>query len=147
MGVLIGQNVPTPGLAFCLGVASHFMLDLIPHGDSQLYKNYKDGNAVKKSLAYAGVDSLLAIVIFIYLLETAPYASRGTMVAGVIGGLFPDFLVALGEGIRIRPLLWFQRLHIRIHDAITSRIGNIPLGTGIVMQLVLLATMIFIVKR
>jgi hypothetical protein len=147
MGVLIGQNVPTPGLAFCLGVASHFMLDLIPHGDSQLYKNYKDGNAVKKSLIYVAVDSILAIIIFVYLLETAPYASRGTMVAGVIGGIIPDFLVALGEGMKIRPLLWFQRLHMRIHDAIASRIGNIPLGTGIVMQLAVLAVMVFIVKR
>ena len=147
MGVLIGQNVPTPGLAFCLGVASHFMLDLIPHGDSQLYKNYKDGNAVKKSLIYVAVDSILAIIILIYLLETAPYASRGTMVSGVIGGIIPDFLVALGEGVKIRPLLWFQRLHMRIHDAIASRIGNIPLGTGIVMQLAVLAVMVFIVKR
>jgi len=147
MGVLIGQNVPTPGLAFALGVASHFMLDLIPHGDSQLYTNYKEGQAVNKSLIYVAVDSLLAIIIFIYLLETAPYASRGTMVAGVIGGICPDFLVALGEGARIRPLLWFQRLHIRIHNAIASRVGNLPLGTGVCMQLVVLAAMIFIVKR
>ena len=147
MGVLIGQNVPTPGLAFCLGVASHFMLDLIPHGDSQLYKNYKDGQAVKKSVIYAATDSFVAIFLLIYLLESAPYASRGTMIAGVIGGIVPDFLVALGEGIKIRPLLWFQRLHIRIHDAIASRVGNLSLRAGIFMQLILLAVMIFIVRR
>lgn len=147
MGVLIGQNVPTPGLAFSLGVASHFLLDLIPHGDSQLYKNYKDGIAAKKSMLYAGVDSAFAIGILIYLLETAPYASRATIVCGVIGGVIPDFLVAVGEGIKIRPLLWFQRLHIRIHDAIASRIGNIRLRSGIFMQLIVLFLMLFIVKR
>jgi len=147
MGVLIGQNVPTPGLAFALGVASHFMLDLIPHGDSQLYTNYKEGQAVNRSLIYVAVDSALAIIIFIYLLETAPYASRETMIAGVVGGICPDFLVALGEGVKIRPLLWFQRLHMRIHNAIASRVGNISLGMGIFIQLVLLAVMIFIVKR
>jgi len=48
----------TPGVAFALGVASHFMLDLIPHGDSQLYVNYKEGQAVKKSLIYVAVDSV-----------------------------------------------------------------------------------------
>ncbi len=147
MGILIGQNVPTPGLAFSLGVASHFMLDLIPHGDSQLYKNYKEGYQAKKSMIYAGVDSAVAIVILIFLLETAPYASRATIVCGVIGSIIPDFLVAIGEGIKIRPLLWFQRLHIRIHDAIASRIGNIRLPTGIVMQLVILALMLTIVRR
>lgn len=147
MGVLLGQNVPTPGLAFCLGVASHFMLDLIPHGDSQLYVNYKEGHKVKKSLIYVAVDSILAIIILIYLLETTPFASRGTMVAGVIGGVCPDFFVALGEGVKIRPLLWFQRLHMRIHNAISSRIGNLSLGAGICMQLVVLAAMTVIVKR
>jgi hypothetical protein len=147
MGVLIGQNVPTPGLAFALGVASHFLLDLIPHGDSQLYKNYKEGQSVKKSVSYAAVDSVISIFIFIYLLETASYASRAAIVAGVVGGVIPDFLVALGEGIKIRPLLWFQRLHIRIHDAIASRIGNTPLRVGISMQLIFLFIMLFIVKR
>jgi hypothetical protein len=146
MGVLIGQNVPTPGLAFALGVASHFMLDLIPHGDSQLYDNYKDGHSVKKSLIYVAIDSALSIGILIYLLETAPYASRGTMIAGVIGGIIPDFLVALGEGIKIKPLLQFQRLHIRIHNAIATRVGNLSLQMGIVMQLALLGTMLVIVR-
>lgn len=147
MGVLIGQNVPTPGLAFSLGVASHFMLDLVPHGDSQLYKNYKDGQAVKKSLAYVAVDSVVSIGVLIFLLETAPYASRATMVAGVIGAIIPDVLVAIGEGMKTRPLLWFQRLHIRIHDAIASRIGNIRLSYGIAMQVVVLALMILITRR
>jgi hypothetical protein len=147
MGVLIGQNVPTPGLAFSLGVASHFMLDLIPHGDSQLYKNYKDGYAVRRSMAYAAIDSVVAIIVFIYLLENASYASRATMVSGVVGAIIPDFLVALGEGVRIRALQWFQRLHIRIHDAIANRIGNIPLGAGVPMQLILLFIMLFLAKR
>jgi hypothetical protein len=147
MGVLLGQNVPTPGLAFSLGVASHFMLDLIPHGDSQLYKNYKEGHSVKKSVIYAAVDSAFSILLFIYLLETASYASRAAIVAGVIGAVVPDALVALGEGVRIRPLLWFQRQHIRIHDAIASRIGNITLRSGILMQIFFLFAMLAIVKQ
>ena len=147
MGVLLGQNVPTPGLAFGLGVASHFLLDLIPHGDSQLYKNYKEGHNAKKSMIYAGIDSAVSIIILIYLLENAPYASRATMIAGVIGSVLPDFLVALGEGIKIRPLLWFQKLHIRIHDAIATRVGNIRLKTGIFMQLIILAIALIIVRR
>jgi len=147
MGVLIGQNVPTPELAFPLGVASHFMLDLIPHGDSQLYKNYKDGNSVRRSVIYAATDSIAAIGILIYLLETAPYASRATIVAGVIGAIIPDFLVALGEGVPIRILRWFQRIHFRIHDAIANRIGNIPLRAGVPLQIIILFFMLFLVKH
>jgi len=147
MGALVGQNVATPGLAFCLGVASHFLLDIIPHGDSQLYYNYKAGVKSGKSVAYTAFDSAVAVILFIFLLQTAPYASRSTMVSGVIGGIFPDFLVALGEGVPIRPLRWFQNLHMRIHDGIASRLGNISLRAGIFMQLILLFAMIYIVRR
>jgi hypothetical protein len=147
MGVLIGQNVPTPGLAFSLGVASHFLLDLIPHGDSQLYKNYKDGQSVSRSVLYAATDSIISVGVLIYLLETAPYASRATIVAGVIGAVIPDFLVALGEGIKLKTLQRFQKLHIRIHDAIANRAGNIPLRAGVSMQIIILLLMLFLVKR
>ena len=147
MGALIGQNVPTPALAFSLGAASHFILDLIPHGDSQLYHGYKHGVSVRKSIAYVTVDAIGSIILFIYLLEVAPYASRSTMIAGVIGGTIPDLLVAIGEGWKARPLQWFQDLHIRIHDAIVSRVGNIPLKWGILMQTVILWVMVFLVKR
>ncbi len=147
MGVLIGQNVPTPGLAFALGVASHFMLDLIPHGDSQLYKNYKAGQSVTKSVVYATIDSVFAVILLIYLLENASYPSRATMAAGVVGAVIPDLLVAIGEGIRIKPLFWFQKIHIRIHDAIATRAGNITLRSGIIMQIFFLFAMLAVVRR
>lgn len=147
MGALIGQNVPTPGLSFPLGVASHFMLDLIPHGDSKLYHKYKAGNSVTKSIIYTSIDSIVAIGIFIFLLETAPYTSRAAMIAGVIGAILPDFLVALGEGIKLRTLLWFQRQHILIHDAIVSRLGDLPFRTGILIQITFLFIMVWIVKH
>jgi hypothetical protein len=147
MGALVGQNIPTPALAFTVGAVSHFILDMIPHGDSHLYHGFKLGIGVKKSVAYVLVDAVCSIGVFIYLLEVAPYASRGTLIAGVIGGVIPDLLVALGEGWKIRPLVWFQRIHIEIHDVIVSRYGNIPLRWGIIMQIAVLAAMVLLVRR
>ncbi len=147
MGALIGQNVATPGLAFAVGAASHFILDMIPHGDSHLYHNYKQGVEKKRSLTYVAIDAIFSVIIFIYLLEVAPYASRGTMIAGVIGGVIPDLVVALGEAIRTRALHEFQVLHMRIHDAIVVRLRNIPLKWGILMQIVILWAMVLLVRR
>jgi len=147
MGALIGQNIPTPGLAFLLGAVSHFMLDMVPHGDSKLYHNYKKGDAVTKSLIYVTIDSIFSIFLFIYLLEVAPYANRTTIIMGVFGSVVPDMLVALGEAFPIRPLLWFQRKHIAIHDSIVSRVGNVPLKLGIVLQCIILALAVALVKR
>jgi hypothetical protein len=147
MGALIGQNVPTPGLALPLGVASHFLLDMVPHGDAKLWNEYKSGTSLAKSLIYTAIDSVAAVGIFIYLLETAPYASRGTMIAGVIGAILPDFLVAVGEGMKTRPFLWFQRQHMRIHNGFASRLGDLSFRAGVFMQLIVLFAMLFIVKH
>ena len=147
MGVLIGQNVPTPGLAFLVGAASHFILDLIPHGDSKLYYNYKAGEAVKRSVIYVATDAIICIAVFVYLLEVAPYASRGTIIAGVIGAILPDLLVALGEAFCCRPLYWLQRAHMRIHDVIASRLGNLSFRSGTVMQIIVFIALMLLVRR
>jgi len=147
MGALIGQNVTTPELSLPMGVASHFMLDMVPHGDAKLWDEYKSGNSLVKSLVYTAVDAVAAVGIFIYLMETAPYASRATMIAGVIGAILPDFLVAVGEGMKTRPFLWFQRQHMRIHNVFASRLGDMTFRAGIFMQLIVLFAALYVVKR
>ena len=145
MGGLIGENTPTPIVAGAIGVASHFILDMIPHGDSYLYYDYKEGKGVAKSLIYTIVDAVLAVVVFVYMLEIAPYASRGTMVAAVIGAILPDALVALAELIPIRPLIWFAKLHMRIHDSVSERIGHLSPRFGTIIQAVLFCFLFFLV--
>jgi hypothetical protein len=147
MGALIGQNVTTPELALPMGIASHFMLDMVPHGDAKLWNEYKSGNSLAKSIIYTAIDSIAAVVIFIYLMETAPYASRATMITGVIGAILPDFLVAVGEGVRSRSFFWFQRQHMRIHNAFASRLGDLSFRAGIFMQLIVLFAGLLVVKR
>jgi glycerol-3-phosphate acyltransferase PlsY len=145
MGGLIGENTPTPIVAGALGVASHFILDLIPHGDSYLYYDYKEGKGVAKSLVYTIVDAVLAVVVLVYMLEIAPYASRGTMVCAIVGAIIPDALVALAEIIPIRPLIWFANAHMRIHDSVSDRIGHIRPSYGMIIQTILFCFLFFLV--
>jgi hypothetical protein len=145
MGGLIGENAPTPVVAGAIGVASHFILDMIPHGDSYLYYAYKKGESVTKSLAYTTVDAVLAIIVLVYMLEIAPYASRGTMVVAIIGAIVPDFLVGLAEIIHVRPLLWFAKTHMRIHDSVSNRIGHIRPRYGMIIQTILFCFLFFLV--
>ncbi len=145
MGGLVGENTPTPIAAAFVGIVSHFLLDMIPHGDSYLYYSYKEGKHVVKSLVYTIVDAVFAVAMLVYMLETAPYASRVTMVAATIGAVLPDFLVGLREIVPIRPLRWFARTHMRIHDSVSVRVGFIrPLYGGII-QAILLSMLFFLV--
>jgi hypothetical protein len=117
---------------------------MIPHGDSHLYYEYKAGRGKAKSLAYTIIDAVAAVAVLIYMLETAPYASRGTMVISVAGAIFPDFLVALAELVPARPLKWFARTHMRIHDSVASRIGDIKPWVGNIIQVGLFAFLFFL---
>ncbi|MBN1585261.1 hypothetical protein JW899_02730 [Candidatus Uhrbacteria bacterium] len=110
VGAAAGQAVEHVSVAFVLGVVSHFFLDMIPHGDENLYQAYIGGKGLKKGLLHVGFD-VLATIVFC----TAIYLNREVFVApnvvfwGVVGGLIPDFLVAL-SGIfrprRKRGLVW-----------------------------------------
>lgn len=146
MGTIIGQNVPSAGLAFGLSVASHFMLDLVPHGDSKLYRNYKAGISTARSLIYVAIDSSFSIGLFVYLLENAAYASRSMIILSVIGAILPDLLVALAEAFPGRAGAWIQRTHMRIHDSVASRLGEIRFRTGVALQLVVLTALLLTVR-
>ncbi len=142
IGALIGEQVPdAPVLAFGLGVISHFLTDIIPHGDSSLYKGYISGARVKRALAYVTIDALVAMMFVLGLFNTDLIQHRAAISTGIIGSVLPDFLVALYEVFRVKELRWFHRLHFFFHNMITSKKGDIPLMAGVAMQLVFLAVL------
>jgi hypothetical protein len=68
LGALIAQQVPGNAFAaFVLGMASHFISDIMPHGDTNLYKDYVSGRRVKSSIAYVTIDGILTVIVcFVY---------------------------------------------------------------------------------
>src|SRR3989339_856901 len=64
LALWISTRITDPLLAFILGVVSHFVLDIIPHGDEQLGRHIKDR---KKRFIYfikvAIVDLVLAVLL------------------------------------------------------------------------------------
>ena len=119
IGALLGEKMPdAPVWAFAFGVASHFLTDIIPHGDSSLYKGYVSGLRVKRALAYVTIDSLVAMMFVLSLFNTDLIQHRLAISTGIIGSVLPDFLVALYEVFRIKRLRWFHRLHFFFHNLV-----------------------------
>jgi hypothetical protein len=145
IGALIGEQIPnSPVWAFALGVASHFLTDIIPHGDSNLYKGYVSGARVKRALAYVTIDALVAMMFVLGLFNTGFVEHRAAISTGIIGSVLPDLLVAMYEIFRVKKLRWLHRVHFFFHNMITGKRGDIPLVAGIAMQLVVL---VFLVVR
>lgn len=145
IGALIGERFANaPFLAFGLGLVSHFVADIIPHGDSTLYKGYVSGSKVKRAIAYVTLDGLGAMLLVIGLFNTDLNAHRFAISMGVIGSVLPDVLVALYQLFHVQTLAAFNKFHFFFHNLITNKKGDIPLGLGIFMQVVVL---IFLVMK
>lgn len=143
VGALIGGQLPqAPVLVFFLSLLSHFLADIIPHGDSKLYKGYVAGTKTKRAVAYVTLDALVTLLGVLALFNTRFIDHRLAISLGILGGVLPDLLVAIYEVFRIKELQWFHKLHFFFHNLIITRKGDMPLTLGIAMQVSILLIII-----
>ncbi|HEX3195133.1 MAG TPA: hypothetical protein VHS30_35665 [Streptosporangiaceae bacterium] len=81
-GALIGALARRPALAFGAGVASHFVLDTVPH-----WGNWESRSRFLRVAVPDGLVSLAAMTAFTAL---APADRRAATAAGMTGALLPD---------------------------------------------------------
>ena len=116
-GALIGAVVRRPLPAFLAGVASHFVLDAVPH-----WGNWRDR---RQFLQVAVPDGLTGLAIMSAVTAAAPPGRRIALAAGMAGAALPD--------IDKPSLLWFGvspfpaavgRFHSGIQDEALDRYGR-----------------------
>ena len=81
-GALIGAVVRRPVPAFAAGVASHFVLDAVPH--------WGDWGSIRRFLQVAVPDGLIALTAMGTFTALAPPERRPAVLAGMIGAALPD---------------------------------------------------------
>lgn len=81
-GALIGATASGPGQAFGLGVASHFVLDAVPH-----WGNWRDR---QQFLRVAVRDGLTGLAVMGAVTAVAPAERRLTVLAAMAGAALPD---------------------------------------------------------
>ena len=144
IGALNGEELPGhPILVFTLAFLAHFLTDLIPHGDTNLYKGFMNGTKVKKALVFVGLDTVVAIFFAMYLFTRVIIDHRLSVVMGVIGGVLPDAPVAIYELFHFKWLRWFHKVHFYFHNLVNSRTGDLSLQTGMSMEVPVLAFFIY----
>lgn len=136
IGAAIGTFVHQPILGFTLGFASHFLVDIIPHGDSRMAERVFEGNGKQKAFAYfyGVLDYFAAIYLLLTLFNIGTFPSKAAFTAAIAGSILPDLLIIVYEGIKLRALTWFHRAHFFFHDLITKRTGDLPLVVGLGYQ-------------
>ena len=142
LGAIAGEFAPHPLIAFLMGFVTHLLSDMIPHGDSNLYENYKNKSSVAKSIAYVVIDAIIAIFVVVWMFSSLPVDNAYNRAFGILGGLLPDLLVGLSEFIKFSLLSKFVKLHFYFHNFFTSRYKDISLHEGLTLQMFFLVFLI-----
>lgn len=139
------QNLGSPALAGLLGLASHFILDMVPHGDDYLWDSCRArGWSTRKFLLVFGLPDIAAwtgLVAWLTLSGTA--SNTPVAVAAAAGAALPDLLWGSAALLpNVRHLRWFEQLHLKSHRLLGRGLVQPWIGYGV--QLVTLAAAIYL---
>jgi hypothetical protein len=143
-GALIGQTLgfTNPALVVALSFASHFLLDVIPHGDGHHVADYYQGKKEKLKALYSGlaVDTSVSIIMVAFLLGFTTF-DRVHMAWGIIASVIPDFFVGMNELYNHKFFKWFTRMHFKVHNAFIHKL-HVPAWPGAILQILLIVGML-----
>ena len=138
IGAIIGEKANDPFIAAAGGFVAHFIADIIPHGDTKMYFNYKRGEDIRRALAYVVVDGVATVFFVLMLFNFRDFQHPLNVSLGIAFGILPDLLVGLFEMGRARWLVKFHALHFYFHNMVSGRKFDLSFRAGFAMQLVLL---------
>ncbi len=141
-----------PVLGFCIGFASHFVLDAIPHWDYQpsslredlskpLETDMKIDRYFFLDVFKFGFDFLLGFVVVYLFFHALNIPLNSTALIAGFAGALPDFLQFVFFKWRKEPLLTLQKFHQWIHTSI--RLKNRP-AFGIFTQVSLVVIFLWV---
>jgi len=116
--ILIATKIQNPYLGFLLGLLSHFILDMIPHGrESELFDKRADHRQRLIRLAQLGIiDVFFAGCLLVSSLHFLKPVDNIVFFSTVFGAMLPDFLFYITDFLQIKFLFWFSKFHHYIHD-------------------------------
>ncbi len=140
IGIIIGQRISNPWLAFIAGFILHYIFDIIPHGDTKVPKQYY--NIVYASLA--GIIDLIIFAIFLIFISSKVEILKLNIILAIIGSLLPDILQAFYFISRQKLFKSFQNVHDYFHGLISNRF-EFNFFTGLFLQIIFFIILIIII--
>lgn len=135
-GAIIGEYIDNPGLAFTAGVASHLVLDSIPHFDFDQYLPKK----WQQTLA-------LALDLFIWGALIILFVSRVPLKPSVFTAVFGAVIIDLFDNVpfwknQFRQTKFGQWLH-QWHDGIHHTLPKKYFLLALIIEILTMAGLIF----
>lgn len=131
-GVLVGEHITNSVLAFLAGFASHFLLDIIPHGDQGLLEGVKRGGKIRKVLAITTIDNTILIIFISLLYNNKICIFHNSASWALIGSILPDFIIGLNVLTKNKVVQSFFDFHKSLHYVSGLKVN---LVSGIIIQI------------
>jgi len=113
----ISTRINDPILAFVLGVISHIIFDIIPHGDEKLVEHIV---GKKQKFIYlikvASVDMTLAVLLIYFFIMHGPAVNPVILFSAVLGTWIPDFTWIVIEYFKLTKFYWYIAYHEKLHN-------------------------------
>jgi len=142
-GALIGQATGNIWLGFLAGLISHYLLDIIPHGDETIIgnKTAPSKQDIRLIIKIATVDGLImtALLATLYWQNLIPLTLP--VLAGIAGSILPDFLNGTYLLTKHPWLKRYSLFHFDFHYLLKLKV-SFPIG--LVIQLVTLILLLAI---
>ncbi|MBU4347639.1 hypothetical protein KKD19_03500 [Patescibacteria group bacterium] len=91
-GIFIGKQIPNPFLAFMVGFFSHFIVDMVPHGDDELNLWLEKGGRRIKIRNVVGLDIALSSALVSAAISRVDIRCIPSILAAAFGSVLPDLV-------------------------------------------------------
>lgn len=150
IGAAVGQYFSSPILSFIFGFSSHFLIDIIPHGDSHHRSKWNILGKVGIFWWVIGFDIILCSLFVAITFGLNVYANPVSAVFGFTGALIPDLIIGASDlwkfiGFKNLILRRFYKFHFFFHDILLKYNFDFSLGTGLILQILILAIVLKII--
>src|SRR3989338_5268573 len=131
VGAAIGERLEPPIISFWAGFLSHFIADIIPHGDERSGRELFRPERRHLLVILAVMDGLAALSLVTMLWAGGFFSNAVGAMASAVGAIMPDALVGISEILDRK--LWpaFSRFHDWNHGIINI---ELPLPIGGLIQ-------------
>ena len=135
VALLISTKIINPFLGFILGFISHFLIDIIPHGDEELDQKIISLNRKEKFifLTLIGLVDLFFSLILVYFFIKYSTTNNNVIYFTVLGSWLPDILWLSIDFFNVKFLGFFIKFHTYMHTLIDYRY---PIIYGIPLQII-----------
>ncbi len=130
LGLVLAQNIENPYLVFGASLASHFALDLVPHGD-ELPAHFIRPQVLRRLWGAALIDGATLSCFLLLYVTITPNLHFTRVLAGVSGAVLPDVLEGIYLLTQTRWLKAFSRFHGTLHNFTKLRL---PWQVGMLIQ-------------